>query len=272
LSFLTLGYLASQKLGLEINLFDGYKLCDFKPTYGVVFEDYLNHYDFWGYCDIDVIWGRISRFITEEILNTYDIVTTKTAYLAGHFTLYRNSGIARDLFRCTDDYKIILADKENKYFAFDETCHRWDRSYTLQEVKALAQMASITDIAMDLHYKQKVRVYMKNLVREYPDPFHFTYDHGVFTDHLNDTEEFMYFHLVHLKNNWKFLIPPMSKLPSEFAVVAGGIIPGSINNLFVVFKWKLKKASSVIKHKLQRLQQVSVDRVSTLVKLNKRIV
>src|SRR4051812_20454493 len=33
--------LASQKLGLEIRVAEPYKLCDFKPLYGVLFENYL---------------------------------------------------------------------------------------------------------------------------------------------------------------------------------------------------------------------------------------
>ena len=248
--------LASQKLELNINLTDGYKLCDLKPAYGVVFEDYLKCYDFWGHCDIDVIWGRISHFLTEEILRGFDVIGTKQTNLVGHFALYKNSGITKDLFRQTDDYKKVFVDKDNYYYGYDETCRRWGEYYPLEELRNSSQMVSISDIAMDLKAKQKLKVYMHNLMREYPDPFSFTYRDGIFTDLLNDSEEFMYFHLVHLKSNWKFFIPQMTRLPSEFMVVSGGIIPGAASNFLVAFRWKIAKMLIAIKHRSRRIREI----------------
>jgi len=248
--------LASQKLELSINLTDGYKLCDLKPAYGVIFEDYLKCYDFWGHCDIDVIWGRISHFLTEAILHDFDVIGTKRTNLVGHFALYRNSGITKDLFRQTDDYKNVFIDKDNYYYGFDETCRRWGEYHPLEELRDSSQMVSISDIAMDLEAKQKLKVYRQNLMREYPDPFCFTYRDGRFTDLLNDSEEFMYFHLVHLKGNWKFFIPQMTRLPSEFAVVSGGIIPGATSNFLVVFRWKIAKMLIAIEHCSWRVKEI----------------
>ena len=42
-------------------------------------------YDFWGYCDIDLIFGNIRKFITDDILDKYDKILSR-----GHFTLFRN--------------------------------------------------------------------------------------------------------------------------------------------------------------------------------------
>ncbi len=74
------------------NLFDfpialdkPYKLCDFKPAYGLIFQDFLKKYEFWGYCDLDIILGDFNRFITDDILNNYDKI-----YQHGHLALYRN--------------------------------------------------------------------------------------------------------------------------------------------------------------------------------------
>lgn len=62
-----------QKLfDFEINLSHPYKLCDFKITYGLAFADYLKGYDFWGICDIDLIWGNIRNILDEKIFATYD--------------------------------------------------------------------------------------------------------------------------------------------------------------------------------------------------------
>ena len=74
------------------NLFDfpialerPYKFCDFKPVYGEAFAEELKGYDFWGHCDIDLFWGDIRNFLTEEILSKYDYI-----YTHGHCCLYRN--------------------------------------------------------------------------------------------------------------------------------------------------------------------------------------
>ena len=66
--------LATKKLGFDINIQDPYKLCDFKPAFGKIFEDYLKEYDFWGYSDIDLIYGNIPGFITSNILKQYDFL------------------------------------------------------------------------------------------------------------------------------------------------------------------------------------------------------
>jgi len=87
--------LIRKKLGLDhIGLYRPYKLCDFKPMYGEIFEDYLVGYDFWGMCDMDMIWGDLSRFVTPEILDHYDKI-----YQLGHLTLYRNCKAVNGRFR-----------------------------------------------------------------------------------------------------------------------------------------------------------------------------
>lgn len=46
----------------KITLNTPYKLCDYKVTYGETFADDLESYDFWGYCDIDLMWGRVKFY------------------------------------------------------------------------------------------------------------------------------------------------------------------------------------------------------------------
>lgn len=78
--------LASQKFGFKVALDQAYKLCDFKPAYGFIFEEYLKEYQFWGHCDIDTIMGNLSNFLTDELLNQYDKL-----FCMGHMILYRNT-------------------------------------------------------------------------------------------------------------------------------------------------------------------------------------
>lgn len=72
-------------LGFTICLSKAYKLCDFRPAFGLVFQEYLKGYDFWGWGDVDLVYGDLSKFITTDILDNYDKI-----YPCGHLSLLRN--------------------------------------------------------------------------------------------------------------------------------------------------------------------------------------
>lgn len=75
-----------------------YKLCDYKPTYGALFAQYLKDYKFWGYCDIDLLLGKLDDFIDHIDLEKYDRL-----FDFGHLTIYRNNNEINNLFRRTID-------------------------------------------------------------------------------------------------------------------------------------------------------------------------
>ena len=95
----------------------GWKLCDYKIAYGEIFEKELKGYDFWGNCDIDLMWGNIRKFYTDEILEKYD----KIGYQA-HSTLYKNTPEVNKRYRTVidglDNYKMAFSESEGH--AFDE--------------------------------------------------------------------------------------------------------------------------------------------------------
>lgn len=90
-----------------------YKLCDLRPAYGEMFQDYLKDYDFWGHCDMDLVFGDIRNFITEEILIKYDRVG-----INGPFTLYRNTKEVNSCYWQIGDIKEIFT--KQTPFGYDE--------------------------------------------------------------------------------------------------------------------------------------------------------
>jgi hypothetical protein len=105
--------LATKKLELPIQIEKPYKVCDFKPAFGKIFEDYLKHYEFWGYCDNDLIFGNIQKFITQKILINNDIISTYKGFLSGPFCLFRNHSRINNLFTKSPCYqKIYCTSKE----------------------------------------------------------------------------------------------------------------------------------------------------------------
>lgn len=83
----------------EINLDKPYKLCDYKPVYGLAFKERLKNYDYWGYCDVDLIFGDISSFITEEILKFHDKI-----FIDGHISIFKNNYFMNSLFMNQGEY------------------------------------------------------------------------------------------------------------------------------------------------------------------------
>lgn len=85
--------LVRSKFDFNISLERPYKLCDYKAAYGYIFSEYLEGYDFWGHTDYDVIYGRLGRVITDEMLDKYDKL-----FVLGHLTFYRNTDEITTLF------------------------------------------------------------------------------------------------------------------------------------------------------------------------------
>jgi hypothetical protein len=114
-----LSIMASASLELEVDVKYGYKLCDFKPAYGLIFSDILKDYDFWGHCDIDIIFGDIREFITDELLSNYELISVRHDWLSGCFLLYKNTPKLNTLFSHSKDYKMVFTSYH--HYCFDET-------------------------------------------------------------------------------------------------------------------------------------------------------
>lgn len=72
------------KFDFKINIPTPYKLCDFRPAYGYIFEDFIKDYDYWGHCDADLIWGNLS-LLQPLLTNGFERIGTY-----GHLMLYKN--------------------------------------------------------------------------------------------------------------------------------------------------------------------------------------
>jgi hypothetical protein len=72
------------KFDFKITLNNAYKLCDYKPAYGLIFDNEINNYDYWGYCDIDLIFGNIRKFINNLMELDYDRI-----FEYGHFSIFK---------------------------------------------------------------------------------------------------------------------------------------------------------------------------------------
>ena len=94
------------------------KVCDFKPIYGLMFADDLRDVEWWAYSDLDVVWGDIRRFVTDDILNSHVIVSPRQRKLGGHGTFVRNLESHNRTFEIVPDVRTVLTDP--RYLRLDE--------------------------------------------------------------------------------------------------------------------------------------------------------
>ena len=74
-------------LGIAFDAADPYKLCDLKPCLAFIHERDVADFEFFGYGDIDVVYGNIGKFYTEEIRERFSVLSTHPERLSGHFTV-----------------------------------------------------------------------------------------------------------------------------------------------------------------------------------------
>lgn len=86
MSFSDLQHLVSEKFEFQVSLDTPRKLCDYKPAYGYIFENYLSNYEYWGHCDTDIIVGNLNNFLLPLLTKNYDKIFT-----LGHFIIYKNN-------------------------------------------------------------------------------------------------------------------------------------------------------------------------------------
>ena len=153
--------LIQDKLNMKISLEQPYKMCDFRPAYGIIFKDYLKDYDFWGYGDMDVIYGNLSKFITDDIMDKNDKI-----YICGHLSFLRNNE------ECNNAYKVETKNSANFRDVFtDSKSWIFDEYRGLNEKlvsKKLNIYSRIDFVDIDLAYKRLRRTDKKTINLVFP--------------------------------------------------------------------------------------------------------
>jgi len=224
--------LATKKIGFKINIKNYYKVCDFKPAFGVIFEDYLKGYDFWGCGDIDVIYGDIRKFIIDDVLKNYDVINARREYIVAHFILFKNSHIINRLYE-RGIYKKVF--RSSRYYNFDESNFIFNKPISNERFKK----ESLTHIVKHLAHNGSIRFFarticrgdFKEVTRNFFGKWHLALDEGLklywnrgkLIDARNN-EEILYFHFQKLKTSNKFSIPEWASNTREFFITPEGFV------------------------------------------------
>jgi hypothetical protein len=150
-----------------VDLSDARKLCDFKPTYGHLFEELLVGHDYWGYTDLDVIYGDIRRFLASSSLEKYDVFTARKEFLVGHFTLFRNNPRMKMLYRESAD--ILKTLQSPRVLSFDECGRQWVRRMEGKPLDQSAGCDSMTHIVHRMLARNELAACFAPAVIEWPE-------------------------------------------------------------------------------------------------------
>lgn len=163
LSFESLKKRIALRLRCDITLTNYSKLNDFKPTYGKVFEDLLNGYEFWAYADIDLIYGNIRGFMTNDRLRDYDVLSSRHDYMAGTFSVMRNIELVNNLYLLSKDFSLIFRTEEN--CCFDECCNNpIPPDYEFKVGEEIRGLESFTHVVRSKDAEGVIRAFFDYLV------------------------------------------------------------------------------------------------------------
>ena len=205
---------ASDTLGFNVEIEKGYKLCDFKPAYGCIFPELISKYDFWGHCDIDIIFGNIRSFLSNKVLNKYDVISARHDYLTGSFALYKNGLLNNVLFKESKDYRKVYTNTQN--FCFDETNFAFKPFEAgFHYSKIITEVESMTHVVKRLDEEKIIKAYFEFQILE-GLAGNMLWENGRLI--YRNQVEIMFYHLISLKCIYSEELDINKMLPERYRI------------------------------------------------------
>jgi hypothetical protein len=113
---------ATARLGTPVSLHRMRNICDLRPAYGLVFEEFTREYAYWAFGDEDVLYGDLDGMLAPHLDGTADLVSPGTNGKSGHLTVVKNDPRMNELAMNDPAYTDVLVSRE--HWAYDETSWR----------------------------------------------------------------------------------------------------------------------------------------------------
>lgn len=233
IKFEELKQIIMQKFDFQISLSKPYKLCDFKPAYGYIFESYIKEYDFWGHCDIDTLMGDLNKFITEDLLNKYDKL-----FCLGHMVIYRNTFENNRVFMSKLNGRLLYKESfsNGDITVFDETFGGTNNVDTIFSNKGKRVLREDWSLNFSIFPTKFVRTRFDansgNFINESFKKAIYVWDEGrIYRLYMDNDklirEEFMY---MHLQCRCMNISPDINK-SNVFKIVPNAFLPLEVDNI-----------------------------------------
>jgi hypothetical protein len=226
--------LVASRLRISPKWTDAYKVCDLKPAMGVIHAQEIAGYEYWGFGDLDVIYGDIRRFYTPQVL-IHDLVSTHEHIVSGHFALLRTTPRMVTAFKRIPRWKAHLSTARHR--SFDEQV--FSRLFLPVRGRQVWRRL-VTPFLGAGYFHERFSTNISTL--KWIDggmnfPRQWFWDRGRLTTDRSGDREFLYLHFSHWQSNrwtdsqvspWKALerldnVP--DERPTAFAISANGFAP-----------------------------------------------
>ena len=195
----------SESLNINFNPESAYKICDLRPAFGHIHKKDIEEYDFYGYGDIDVIYGNLNIFFTEEKFKKFNILSSHYRRLCGHLCLFKNTEEVRSIYLQIKNWKTQMEDKQHRsvdekafsdLFVHHKNLPPFIRKFTNKFYK-LAKTVSFEEA----YSTPNAKLLWHDGTKVYPEVWH--YNKGHLTNSKDGAREFAYLHFMSWKqNNW----------------------------------------------------------------------
>lgn len=228
-----------------------FKLCDVRPAYGLLFQKYISSYDFWGWGDIDVVYGNLSPWLSDDVLAN-DVISFRNRWLSGSLTLVRNTNYLNKLFLQSPDIGKLFASDE--YFGFDEISKCWSEIRTKPIRDITFPNDNFTRIVISASEKGDIKVYMNDHAREsIAVDDYMLLRNSKLTDSKGN--EYPYYHFITEKRKPYFLFPKWRAIPDEYVIDRTGFYtPSQFQKRHIIGMWRKARAvPKLLVHYLERI-------------------
>jgi hypothetical protein len=101
-----------EKLGMPPITEGTGKVWDYRCALGLLYQDEVKEYNFWGHTDFDMVYGDVEKFFPDSFLENLDIHSNHSTYICGPWTMYRNIERVNNLFMECPNWKEYMSDPE----------------------------------------------------------------------------------------------------------------------------------------------------------------
>jgi len=194
----------SDALNIKFEPTNPYKLCDIKPCLGFIHKDKLHAYDFWAFGDLDVMYGDLRSYFTEERLKNKSLFSTHARRISGHLCLIKNNEEMRVAFKRVPNWMAMLA--KNEHLAFDEKAfskvflrHKNSPKWYQAIFKCLDPWLRVAEF-QEAFSTPNAKVPWVDGSLNFPKTW--TWESGIMTNDLSPNGSFPYFHFLNWKRQW----------------------------------------------------------------------
>jgi hypothetical protein len=209
--------LVARRLKIPFMPENPYKLCDIRPALGHIHADCLKNHDFWGWGDIDVVYGQLREYFTDQRLARYDLVSCHARRVSGHLALIRNTPRMCQAFRRIPDWRQRFS---GSHQALDEGAFSriflWRKNFPepLFKLVGLFNPWRRKSDFREAYSTPNAGLAWTNGSRNFPA--NWFWREGHLSNDKDIGREFPYFHFMSWKKQW--LSPPSS--PESMAALA----------------------------------------------------